>query len=53
MKSAQDKFKQAEIAMHDKKYDEAKRLAELPSERLWAQAMQDTRSFAEIRRAGR
>ncbi len=28
MKSAQDKFKQAEIAMHDKKYDEAKRLAE-------------------------
>ena len=32
---------------------QAKRLAELPSERLWAQAMQDTRSFAEIRRAGR
>lgn len=28
MKAAQDKFKQAEIAMHDKKYDEAKRLAE-------------------------
>lgn len=28
MKSAQDKFKQAELAMHDKKYDEAKRLAE-------------------------
>lgn len=28
MKSAQDKFKQAEIAMHDKKYDEARRLAE-------------------------
>ena len=28
MKSAQDKLKQAEIAMHDKKYDEAKRLAE-------------------------
>lgn len=25
MKAAQDKFKQAEIAMHDKKYDEAKR----------------------------
>ena len=32
---------------------QAKRLAELPAERLWAQAMQDTRSFAEIRRAGR
>lgn len=28
MKAAQDKFKQAEIAMHDEKYDEAKRLAE-------------------------
>ena len=28
MKAAQDKFKQAEIAMHDKQYDEAKRLAE-------------------------
>lgn len=28
MKAAQDKFKQAEIAMHDKKYDEARRLAE-------------------------
>jgi len=28
MKAAQDKFKQAEIAMHDKKYDEAKLLAE-------------------------
>jgi len=28
MKSAQDKFKQAEIAMHDKSYAEAKRLAE-------------------------
>jgi hypothetical protein len=28
MKSAQDKFKQAEIAMHDKKYDEARILAE-------------------------
>ena len=28
MKSAQDKLKQAEIAMHDKKYDEAKRLAQ-------------------------
>ena len=28
MKSAQDKLKQAEIAMHDKKYDEARMLAE-------------------------
>lgn len=28
MKSAQDKLKQAEIAMHDKKYDQAKILAE-------------------------
>lgn len=28
MKAAQDKLKQAEIAMHDKKYDEAKLLAE-------------------------
>ena len=28
MKSAQDKLKQAEIAMHDKHYDEARRLAE-------------------------
>ncbi|QJI27566.1 DUF4398 domain-containing protein [Pseudomonas sp. ADAK18] len=28
MKSAQDKLKQAEIAMHDKKYDDARRLAE-------------------------
>lgn len=28
MKSAQDKLKQAEIALHDKKYDEAKVLAE-------------------------
>ena len=28
MKAAQDKFKQAEIAMHDKKYDDARRLAE-------------------------
>jgi|GEM_PF-34650 len=27
-KSAQDKLKQAELAMHDKKYDEAKTLAE-------------------------
>ena len=28
MKSAQDKLKQAEIAMHDKKFDQAKTLAE-------------------------
>ncbi|AMB84519.1 chromosome partitioning protein ParA [Pseudomonas agarici] len=28
MKSAQDKLKQAELAMHDKKYDDARRLAE-------------------------
>ena len=28
MKSAQDKFKQAEIAMHDKNYEKAKMLAE-------------------------
>ncbi|MEN5035677.1 DUF4398 domain-containing protein [Pseudomonas sp. TWI929] len=28
MKTAQDKFKQAEIAMHDKKFDDARRLAE-------------------------
>lgn len=28
MKAAQDKFKQAEIAMHDKQYDDARRLAE-------------------------
>lgn len=28
MKAAQDKFKKAEIAMHDKKYEEAKLLAE-------------------------
>jgi hypothetical protein len=28
MKLAQDKFKQAEIAMHDKKYDQARMLAE-------------------------
>lgn len=28
MKSAQDKLKQAEIAMQDQKYDEARRLAE-------------------------
>src|SRR5476651_680551 len=28
MKSAQDKLKQAEIAMHDKKYDQARTLAE-------------------------
>ena len=28
MKSAQDQLKQAELAMHDKKYDEARRLAE-------------------------
>ncbi|MEG0861755.1 MAG: DUF4398 domain-containing protein [Pseudomonas sp.] len=28
MKAAQDKLKQAEIAMHDKQYDDAKRLAE-------------------------
>ncbi|SDY87288.1 DUF4398 domain-containing protein [Pseudomonas sp. NFIX28] len=28
MKSAQDKLKQAELAMHDKNYDEARRLAE-------------------------
>lgn len=28
MKAAQDKFKQAEIAMHDKNYDKAKVLAE-------------------------
>ncbi|ETD35981.1 MULTISPECIES: DUF4398 domain-containing protein [Pseudomonas] len=28
MKSAQDKLKQAELAMHDKHYDEARRLAE-------------------------
>lgn len=32
---------------------QAKRLAEMPAERLWAQAMQDTRSFAEIRRSAR
>jgi len=29
---------------------QSSRLAELPAERLWAMAMQDTRSFAEIRR---
>ena len=29
---------------------QAKRLQEIPAGRLWAQAMQDTRSFAEIRR---
>ncbi|MDD0975369.1 DUF4398 domain-containing protein [Pseudomonas fontis] len=28
MKSAQDKFKQAEVAMHDKQYDQARNLAE-------------------------
>lgn len=28
MKSAQDKLKQAELAMHDENYDEARRLAE-------------------------
>jgi hypothetical protein len=28
MKAAQDKFKQAEIAMHDKQFDQAKTLAE-------------------------
>ncbi|WP_191485481.1 DUF4398 domain-containing protein [Pseudomonas sp. FEN] len=28
MKSAQDKLKQAEMAMHDKKYDEARHLSE-------------------------
>ncbi|MFJ4453639.1 DUF4398 domain-containing protein [Pseudomonas sp. NPDC089392] len=28
MKAAQDKFKQAEIAMHDKHFDDARRLAE-------------------------
>jgi hypothetical protein len=28
IKSAQDKWKQAEFAMHDKKYDEARKLAE-------------------------
>ncbi|MFJ4064861.1 DUF4398 domain-containing protein [Pseudomonas sp. NPDC089996] len=28
MKAAQDKFKQAEIAMHDKQYDQARMLAE-------------------------
>ncbi|AJO76818.1 MULTISPECIES: DUF4398 domain-containing protein [Pseudomonas] len=28
MKAAQDKLKQAELAMHDKNYDEARRLAE-------------------------
>jgi hypothetical protein len=28
MKSAQDKLKQAELAMHDKKFDQAKTLAE-------------------------
>jgi len=28
MKSEQDKLKQAELAMHDKKYDDARRLAE-------------------------
>ena len=27
-KSAQDKFKEAELAMHDKRYDEARRLAQ-------------------------
>ena len=32
---------------------QAKRLAAISPERLWAQAMQDTRSFAEIRRAAR
>lgn len=32
---------------------QAKRLAEMSPGRLWAQAMQDTRSLAEIRRAGR
>lgn len=32
---------------------QAKRLAELEPGRLWAQAMQDTRSLAEIRRAQR
>lgn len=32
---------------------QAKRLAEMPVGRLWAQALQDTRSLAEIRRATR
>lgn len=32
---------------------QAKRLAAMSPERLWSQAMQDTRSLAEIRRAGR
>ncbi|WP_021024712.1 hypothetical protein [Comamonas sp. B-9] len=32
---------------------QAKRLAELEPGRLWAQALQDTRSLAEIRRARR
>lgn len=30
---------------------QAKRLQEIPAGKLWAQAMQDTRSFAEIRRS--
>lgn len=32
---------------------QAKRLAEIPRERLHAQMLQDTRSFAEIRRSQR
>ncbi len=32
MKSAQDKLKQAELAMHDKKYDDARRLAAAKAE---------------------
>ncbi len=30
---------------------QAKRLQEIPAGKLWAQAMQDTRSLAEIRRS--
>lgn len=54
MKAAQDKFKQAEIAMHDKKYDEAKMLAEQAewdarvAERK-AQAMKAQRALQDAR----
>jgi hypothetical protein len=39
MKSAQDKLKQAEIALHDKKYEQAKTLASKPNGTLaWRNA---------------
>jgi hypothetical protein len=44
MKSAQDKLKQAEIAMHDKQYDQARTLAEQAQAAKAEQSVKDAQT---------